>query len=361
MTPTSKGTPGGPDPAGAAVAVGRFLRGLLIAALAGIGACTATVIPAGPERMAPALAGESLLVRDGAALPLHSWLPGDGEAAAVILALHGFNDYGRFFAKPGTWLATRGIAAYAYDQRGFGGAPNPGIWPGTATLVGDLRDAVAAVRARHPATPLFVLGESMGGAVAIVAATGPAGLDADGLILAAPAVRGRETMPWYQNAALWVSSRIAPSMTLSGRGLGVKPSDNVEMLRALGRDPLVIKETRIDAIQGLVNLMDAAQASAPQLRGPVLILLGGRDELVPDVAMCRFLSRLGYDNTGVRRTALYPDAYHMLLRDLDAERVWADVAAWIGNPAAPLPSHAPAPELARRPGRLAWTACGQTP
>ena len=39
------------------------------------------------------------------------------------------------------------------------------------------------------------------------------------------------------------------------------------------------------------------------------------------------------------RTVEYPQGYHMLTRDLQAERVWADVAAFINDPKAPLPSN----------------------
>ena len=49
-------------------------------------------------------------------------LPTSG-VKAVILALHGFNDYSNAFAMPARLWAERGIASYAYDQRGFGGAP----------------------------------------------------------------------------------------------------------------------------------------------------------------------------------------------------------------------------------------------
>ena len=77
-----------------------------------------------------------------------------------------------------------------------------------------------------------------------------------GVVLVAPAVWGWQTMPLLQQAALW--SRHIPPRGLTGEGLDIRPSDNVEMLRALGRDPLVIKETRIDAIYGLTNLMEAA-------------------------------------------------------------------------------------------------------
>ena len=137
----------------------------------------------------------AFIAADGARLPLHSWLP-DGDPKAVVVALHGFNDYGHFFDDPGDFLALRGIASYAYDQRGFGGAANPGTWAGVAAYAGDAADAIRAVKRRHPDVPLFVHGTSMGGAVAMTTLSGPAPPDVTGVILAAPAVWGRATMPW---------------------------------------------------------------------------------------------------------------------------------------------------------------------
>ena len=99
------------------------------------------------------------------------------------------------------------------------------------------------------------------------------------------------------------------------------------MLRALGRDPLVIKQTRVDSVYGLVDLMDAALAAAPRVDDRALVLYGERDELVPAEAVQRLLARLPVDSRDRRRVALYSDGYHMLLRDLQAEAVWNDVAA----------------------------------
>jgi acylglycerol lipase len=326
---------------------------LLVACLA---ACAPMSIPGGAPRVEPSLLPDAVRVADGAELPLHAWLPEDGAPTAVVLALHGFNDYGRFFDAPGAWLAARGIAAYAYDQRGFGGAPHRGLWTGTDTLVRDLNDAVAAIETRHPDVPLVVLGESMGGAVAVVAATAGDGLPVDGIILAAPAVRGRASLTWVEQGALWLSAHTLPQLTLSGRGLGIKASDNIEMLRSLGRDPLVIKETRVDALWGLVNLMDAAQAAAPRLGAPTLILYGGRDELVPPKPTRQFFAGLPAAPEGRWRAAIYEDGYHMLLRDLDGETVWGDIAAWIADPTAPLPSGADARTTAP-PTCRAWNLC----
>ena len=329
---------------------------VLMLAVLGAAACTPVVVPAGPSVTAPVLEQNQIIAADGAALPVHAWPPRDGAPEAVVLALHGFNDYGRFFSAAGDFLAERGVASYAYDQRGFGGAPDHGMWPGTETLVADLGAAVEAIRERHPAIPLFLLGESMGGAVILVAMAGPDPPDVDGVILSAPAVWGRSTMPWYQTGALWFAAHTMPWLKLSGRGIKITPSDNGEMLRALGRDPLVIKETRVDAIHGLVDLMDAALDAGASLDGRALILYGDRDELIPETPLRRLLARLPETGRTRRRVALYPNGYHMLLRDLQAEVVWTDIAAWIGDTCAPLPSGADirAAETGACP---AWNVC----
>ena len=66
-------------------------------------------------------------------------------------------------------------------------------------MAADLRTMVALLRSRYPGKPVYVLGESMGGAVAMAAAAKGPGLDVDGLILAAPATWGWETLsPLYR-------------------------------------------------------------------------------------------------------------------------------------------------------------------
>ena len=313
---------------------------LALALLLAIGACAPTVIPAGPPVQAPALTADAIFAADGTRLPLHHWHPASGAPSAVIVALHGFNDYGSFFDAPGRWLAEQGIAAYAYDQRGFGKTAIRGYWAGTETLAGDARAAIDLIRARHPKTPIFILGASMGGAVAMVAVTSAKPPPVAGVILSAPAVWGRATMPLYQRLARTISAHTVPWMTVTGRGLGIQASDNIEMLRALGRDPLFIKETRIDAIHGLVGLMDAALAAAPKLSLPSLILRGANDQVIEDEPTRVMLAQLPRDAGLPRRITRYPAGWHMLLRDLQAPTVWRDIKVWIENPAAALPSGA---------------------
>lgn len=324
-------------------AASRALAGIALCLALWLGACAPTLQPMGPRIAQPAVTAEAVRVADGSLLPMQQWLP-EGRPKALILALHGFNDYANAFDAAGRWWAARGIATYAFDQRGFGRTGRRGIWPGVETMVADLLDAASALKSQHPDVPLFLLGESMGGAVIMAGLAGrglPPGVG--GAILVAPAVWSRDTMPFYQRWALFAASWTVPWMELRPpRNLNIRPSDNIEMLRALGRDPLVIKATRVDAVRGLTDLMDLAMESANRFAVPSLVMYGAHEQLIPEVPRRRALARLPdppAPDAGPR-IAVYPHGWHMLLRDLQAEVVWRDVLAWIEDRAAPLPSGA---------------------
>jgi acylglycerol lipase len=295
--------------------------------LAGVGllACAQTPqgSPSGPTPPAQ-LAGEPDLAR-------RAWLP-EAPARAVILAVHGFNDYSNAFAEFGAFAAARGIAVHAYDQRGFGANPAAGRWAGTPALIADLEAERARLGALYPGLPVYLLGESMGAAVIMAAMARGAALEADGVILTAPAVWGGDQLNPFYRATLWLVSRLAPGLRLTGRSLGVMASDNLDVLRALSADPLFIKETRVDAIAGLVELMDTAYAAAGTLSGPVLILVGERDEIVPPDSQIAMIERV---RTTPCVRVIYPEGWHLLLRDLQRQVVWEDILAWIDDAALP--------------------------
>ncbi|MFQ5784908.1 MAG: alpha/beta hydrolase [Alphaproteobacteria bacterium] len=306
---------------------------VLLVLAGALAACAPHIEAAGPPTVAPALDDHDVRAADGARLPLRVWRA-DGAPRAVIVGVHGFNDYSNAFDRPARYWATRGITTYAYDQRGFGETAARGLWPGIDTMVDDLRTVTRLVRAAHPGTPLYLVGESMGAAAAMVLMASADRPRINGMVLVAPAVWGWRSMNPFYRAGLWLSAHLAPWAEVTGRGLGIKPSDNRPMLVALSKDPLTIKKTRIDAIYGLVNLMDAAFFAADRLRTPTLALYGEHDQLVPRTATFEMLKRLAAPH----RVAIYPNGFHMLLRDLEAETVLADIAVWIADSTAALPS-----------------------
>ena len=309
------------------------MRAVLTTLLALTSACAPRLAAEGPEIRMPAIergqgngvAADRYVTRDGLRLGLMHW---DAPMPfAVIVALHGMSDYSNAFAMPAPWWAQHGISTYAYDQRGFGRSPDPGIWPPDRIMRRDLADFVDVVKARHPALPVYVLGESMGGAVAITAFASDQPPKADGLILVAPAVWSQKTMPFAYRVALWTTSHTFRGWALSGSGLKIMPSDNVPVLVAIGRDPLFQKHARADAIYGLVSLMDEAYDWAPRLKNvPLLFMYGGNDQIIPRQPTQHVVAQLGSNAT----VKFYPKGYHMLLRDLDGGARWADIALWVG-------------------------------
>jgi acylglycerol lipase len=309
---------------------------LLLGVLTG---CMPMISPLGSKSYSAHITNNLYNTEDGVSLPLRQWLP-KTETKAVLIALHGFNDYSNFFDSPGTYFSDQGIACFAYDQRGFGAAPRRGSWAGIPAYTDDLRGLVRLIKQRYPRQPIYLLGESMGGAV-IITAMGEANMpEVDGAILVAPALWARQTMPWYQTSLLWTLAHTFPWLALSGDGVGVKASDNTEMLRALGRDPMIIKKTRVETIYGLTNLMDAAFNSANQLDGNTLILYGENDEIIPKKPTYDFLKRFLSNDVEKKTVAFYQHGYHMLLRDLQASIPWGDILAWINMDANQLPSGA---------------------
>ena len=315
----------------------RALRvSLAAAALALAGACAPEVQVSGTTSVTPELHGDYIRASDGTLLPLRAWLP-KGKPKAVVLGLHGMNDYSKSFAIPAESWVKEGIATYAYDQRGFGNTPQRGIWPGTDRLIGDFASAVALVRRRHPGVPIYASGTSMGGGVVLAAMARPDAPKLDGIILEAPAVWSRATMPAYYTATLWLASHTMPGLYLTGRELERVVTDNKAVLRDLSRDPYVLKGARVDAIYGVVDLMDAAYDAASNVKVPVLLLYGEKDQIIPKEPIEAVARRLP---EGLKRFALYERGYHLLFRDLQAEVVHRDVSAWVKNRTAPLPSGA---------------------
>jgi acylglycerol lipase len=293
-----------------------------------LAACAPALAPRGAGSDTPAIAGDTLRARDGMRLPLRHWDAARPEA--VIVALHGMSDYSEAFDLPGPWWAAHGVSVYAYDQRGFGAAPDPGLWAGAPAMRADLDDCVDAVRARFPGVPVYALGESMGGSVVLTALAGARPPNVDGVILVAPAVWSREDMPLSYRAALWLAAHTVPWVHVSGEGLHIWATDNIAVLRMLGRDPLYQHSARVDQLHGLVDLMDEARKAPPRTSAgaaspPILMLYGGNDQVIPAKPTEAVAHELGSRATVIG----YPNGYHMLLRDLAGETRWNDVLSWI--------------------------------
>jgi acylglycerol lipase len=315
------------------MAAGRVL--LLVASVL-LGGCVMPRVQSPVARPQQArLEMDRAILADGAILPLAAWVPATAPPRAAIVALHGLNDYHATWEESAVQLSADGFAVYAYDQRGFGATEQRGIWAGSDVLARDVRQVAALVRARHPDIPLYVLGESMGAAVLLRALAQQPGGWVDGAVLLAPAVWNRRDMPWYQRFALRLIAHTVRGMKVS-TPRGRAASDNPDTLRRRTDDPLVIHRVRVDLLSGVADLMDEVTDARGDYSVPLLILYGAHDSIVPALPLCRWVASLEYD--GPWQLAVYPNGWHLLLRDLGAATPLADVTAWLESDGGDLPS-----------------------
>jgi len=296
------------------------LAAMLLAVLA---ACTPVRVPPGETVSAPVLQDSVLVTRDGVRLPVSRW---EAQAPrAQIVALHSFRDYRGAFDQLGPWFAQRGVSLIALDQRGFGDAPHRGLWAGGQALVDDVRDLVSSLRRADPDVPVYLLGESMGGSVAVALMGDEDPPDVAGLILAAPGVREGIPARGLWDAGLWLSERLMPgfSVTVNQDYDGELAPEAVNRFR---NDPKVLREIRADTYAGLVALADLASERAGAVTAPMLVLYGETDRTIRQVAICNLARRHATDRVDLRIRSHWA---HLLLHGPDREAVAGEILGWI--------------------------------
>jgi alpha-beta hydrolase superfamily lysophospholipase len=245
---------------------------------------------------------------------------------AVVLVVHGFGEYAGRHATTMRRLAERGIASYAYDQRGHGHSP------GKRAIVerfDDLVDDNLAVRERvgaeQPLLPLFLFGVSMGGVVATRSAERrSAGLR--GVVLLAPAFAAAEHIPMPVQNVLRAIRKIAPGLQLAK----VSHSD-------LSLDPAVGEAYRVDPLTyhgGVplctgVEIIDAGKAAieeAGRYDLPTLLLQGDADKVVAPIGAKRFAAAAKSPDFTY---TVVPGGYHELFNDPGGEKLTASMADWV--------------------------------
>src|SRR5690606_26333259 len=122
---------------------------------------------------------------DGLELFAQTWFP-EMCPRAVVALVHGFVEHSGRYAHVGERLASEGIVLAAFDLRGHGRSPGKRAYVPTLEVYhDDVASFLEIIRARHPGVPIFLMGHSLGGLIAVdfVRARTPA---IDGLILSAP-------------------------------------------------------------------------------------------------------------------------------------------------------------------------------
>ncbi|HWB43222.1 MAG TPA: lysophospholipase [Gemmatimonadales bacterium] len=279
---------------------------------------------AGPATVAQAHSQGWFAGAGGLSLFRQTWRPA-GRPRAALLNIHGLGDHSGLYPTLVDHCMTRRLVVHSHDLRGNGRSPGQRAYVERwEEYREDLARFVATVRSEEGDLPLFLLGNSLGGLIALdYALHHPDGLR--GVVAASPPL-GRLGVPAPLLALGRVLSRVWPRFSIR-TGMD---------LSGLARDPAVVEQVLADPLfhrVGTARLstevaaaIARVQEGAPRFPLPLLVLHGSEDRMVPPDGSRSFVPRVGHPDHQLRE---YPGAYHVLFADLDRERVLTDLEQWI--------------------------------
>ncbi len=271
---------------------------------------------------------------DGTALRGWYWTR-TGTPRAVLVVAHGFGEHGGCYRQVAeTFGPALELEVLAPDQRGHGRSPGRrGVIRRYGDLVADVQAALDWTARERPGLPLYVLGHSNGGLLALLLAlprtgttTGVKPGDLAGLILSNPALRIVTPVSPVKILIGRFLLHFAPGVTLSGKLDSKHLTRDPVSQREHDTDPLRHSRMSAPLFFGMTGEGERTIANASAITLPVLMLLGGSDPVIHAETSRQVFERLGSADKTLR---LYPPMLHEPLNELDREQVFRDIESWL--------------------------------
>lgn len=231
----------------------------------GLGTTTTAVVPTAP-RQAP---------------PCRTWVQaGDQQPIACLLCIHGLGLQSNSYEYFGNEQSKRGLAVYAIDVRGFGAWMNS---KGKTKMnfdecLADIKQSLESIRAANPGKPVYLLGESMGGAIALRAASLYPDL-VDGLISSVPA--GERFNQGKTSAKVFLNLLTGLNISNIGQDIVNQATVNQKLKLQWEGDPLSRLNLTPQELIQFQDFMNSNHEAAKKLGSmPVLFVQGNGDQLV---------------------------------------------------------------------------------
>jgi alpha-beta hydrolase superfamily lysophospholipase len=270
---------------------------------------------------------------DGTMLYGRHW-PGTNSRGTLVIS-HGMGEHsGCYDEFASTVTAIPGLVdVVGFDYRGHGLSPGKrGVIRSYEDLVADLDAVTKWAATTWPRRPVFLLGHSNGGQVALREIL-EGGKKIRGLILSNPSLKLALDVPAWKLIVGHVLRRVAPQVTLSSPLLTEQMTRDASMYPAREADTLRHARVSAPLFFGMVEGGPIVLARAAEIHLPTLMILGGADAVVDSATSRQLFDHLGSTDKTLR---LFPEMYHEPLNDLGRENVYAILIAWLQAHLTPL-------------------------
>ena len=262
---------------------------------------------------------------DGLTLYRQWWLP-DGDPKGVVMLVHGLGEHSGRYGHVAGRLIGAGYAVHALDHRGHGRSDGKRVFVTSYDeFMADMIQFRGLIETEHPGVPLFVLGHSMGGNIAM----GHVLDHQDGLagmVLSGPALQVGEDLTPAKIKIFSLVAKVAPGFRPEGLSADAISRDQA-VVDAYRADPLVYTG-KISAGLGaaLIGAMQSFPDRYADLTLPVLVLHGTDDRLA-SIEGSRALEA-GAVNADL--TAKYYDGlFHEVFNEPEQDDVLNDLVEWL--------------------------------
>jgi acylglycerol lipase len=267
------------------------------------------------------------------ATPCMIWMEEGGPKKGVLVAVHGLGLHKGCYSDFAARMVKLGWAVYAPDVRGFGEFQKMEKGARRVDFKGclnDVQDALKFVHKEHPGMPVFLVGESMGGGIALQSASHFSDL-INGVITACPASK--------RHHSLASATRVAGNLFTGKKSMNIRPIlvDHSTKKQDLRDEWLKDADARFDlAPVELIQFqlfMDHNVAAAKKLSKPILILQGTADDLVRADAQEELVNAAEKSVPNGDAHLVYVDqAEHLLLEENQFnDGIINTVSEWLDN------------------------------
>ena len=198
-----------------------------------------------------------------------------------------------------------------------------------------IKKQLLELKKQYPQKKIFLLGESMGGAIITSLMTHEKELPIDGAVLVAPALWNFSEKNFFKSLFMSLISRLFPNLKVDSKGwVEVKASDNQEVLKELSQDKYFIHHPNLKSLYGIIELMDESYKNAKtffsQPSYNTLVVIPIKDEIVPRKPLIELLEKTKIKSDSFSSDfIIFESSYHMILRDVKGDNVTEEIKKWI--------------------------------
>jgi acylglycerol lipase len=254
-----------------------------------------------------------------------AWLP-DGEVKAVLLVVHGLGEHCGRYMNVVNEFVPQGYALYGLDHFGHGKSDGGReMVESFDDYLGPLSTYSKMVKEWQPGKPVFLLGHSMGGLIALNHLLEHQA-DFKGAIISAPAIKVSDSISPLTISMGKVLSVIAPSagvLALDITGLSHDPA----VVRAYAEDPLVFhKKTPARLAAEMLKSMIKVSANLDKISLPFIVVQGSQDRLVDPGGATLLYEKAGSADKTIK---VYEGLYHEVHNEPERIQEFKDLGAWL--------------------------------